>query len=423
MNETLERIGLSFSLRSPKFFRHVVRPELYKRCMKPDGTTDPEDVHKIAVEMANRYATVFEANQNLFNFPELAVQIRNLQMQPFGTAAGMDKNGDALIPFSYVFGFQTIGTVIVDGREGNDQPRVAVDDKMEDAYNAQGFPSKGKDYVVNNLQRYRRSNAPQKPIIASVCGLPHVIREQGAASFVPSKNRVVTERSNGVIVYKEFADIPETETEKALHNAYVDTEILLHDLDTYVDGFEWNPYSPNTATLTLLRNPETFTQYSKLLRERAGSKLVLVKMGPYDDKDKDKWLRLVEGFARYGDGITCVNTYMVPKDQVPSAEWGYPSAGRSGRFLKDNRVKAVEDARAAFPEIKIFATGGISSGPEAYETFGAGADAIEGYTPFTYHGLGLARTLMKGVKKGLANNKYRGLHELISDAHQSAQPF
>ncbi len=423
MNETLERIGLSLSLRSPQFFRHIVRPELYKRCKKPDGTTDPEDVHKVAVEMANRYVTIFDVNRGLFDFPELAVQIKNLRMQPFGTAAGIDKNGDALIPFSYVFGFQTIGTVIVDGREGNDQPRVAVDDVNEDAYNAQGFPSRGKDYVINSLQRYRRSNAPQKPIIASVCGLPHVIREQGAASFVPSKNRVVTERSNSVIVYREFADMQESETEKALHNAYVDAELLLHELDPYVDGFEWNPFSPNTKTLGLLRNSETFQQYSKLLRERAGNRLVLVKMGPYDPDGRQNWLSLVEGFAKHGDGITAVNTYMVPKDKVPSAMWGYPSAGRSGRFLRDHRMRAVGDARGAFPELIIFASGGISGKSDAYETFSAGADAIEGYTPFTYHGLGLARTLMKGVERVLNKNGYDYLRDLIGDVHQNAQPF
>lgn len=412
MNEYLERVGFSLSLRSPQFFKHVVRRELYRRCEKPDGTTDPEDVHKVAVKMANSYVSVLDANQNLFNFPELIVHIKNIRMQPFGTAAGMDKNGDALIPFSYIFGFQTIGTVIVDAREGNDQPRVAVDNKKEDAYNAQGFPSKGKDYMINKLQLYRRSSAPQKPIIASICGLPHVIMEQGTASFVPNKNRAVINRSNNTVVYKEFADVQETELERALYNAYVDTEILLHELDPYVDGFEWNPFSPNTKTLGLLRNPETFTQYSKLLREKAGNRLIMVKMGPYDPDGEQAWLRLINSFLKHGDGITAVNTYMVQKYQVPSAKWGYPSAGRSGKFLRPYRLRSVGDARNVFPDAIIFGTGGISDGSDAYNTFKYGADAVEGYTPFTYHGLGLNRKLMEGVSRSMQKDGHKSLKDL-----------
>ena len=81
-------------------------------------------------------------------------------MSPFGTAAGMDKNGDALEAFSYVFGFQEIGTVVVHDRPGNDKPRVASDPANEDLYNAQGFPSKGKNYVKEKLHAFR-------PIIGS----------------------------------------------------------------------------------------------------------------------------------------------------------------------------------------------------------------------------------------------------------------
>ncbi len=412
MNETLERVGLSLSLHSPWFFRNVVRPELYKRCKKPDGTADSEDVHRVAAEMADRYVTVFEANRNLFSFPELAVRIRNLRMQPFGTAAGFDKNGDMLAPLSYVFGFQTIGTVVVDPWEGNDQPRVAVDDKREDMYNAQGFPSKGKDYVIDKLQRYRRSNAPQKPVIANVCGLPHVIRERGAASFVPTKYRVVIERSNGMVVYKEFADIQESETEKALHNAYVDTEILLHDLNLYVDGFEWNVYSPNTTTLTMLRKPDIFRAYAGLVKRTTG-KLALAKMGPYENEGKDIWLGLVDRWiSGGGDGITAVNTYPVPKSQVPSKNWGHPSAGRSGKSLRPYRLRAVINAREAFPDAMIFAAGGISDGKDAYETFIYGADAIEGYTPFAYNGPGLSRKLMQGVSKNMRRDGHGRLEDL-----------
>ena len=259
---------------------------------------------------------------------------------------------------------------------------------------------------------------------ASICGLPHVIREEGAASFVPNKNRVVTSSSPMLnrVVYKEFSDIPEGEIEKALENAYHDTEALLHELDPYADGFEWNPFSPNTSTLALLRKPDIFRAYAELVRRTAGNKLALVKMGPYEPGKKVEWLALVDGWmGGGGDGVTAVNTYVVPKDQVPVKQWGYPSAGRSGTFLAPYRMRAVRDTRNAFPEAVIFATGGISDAEDAYDTFAQGANAIEGYTPFTYHGVGLNRQLMAGVEKQLHRNRYGKLSNLVEDVKSAAR--
>ena len=90
-----------------------------------------------------------------------------------------------------------------------------------------------------------------------------------------------------------------------------------------------------------------------------------------------------------GDGIVAVNTYMVPKDSVPSSGWGYPSAGKSGRFLQEFRQQAIKDVRKEHPRCVIIATGGIDSPEQAFETLQAGADALEGYTPYTFKGFGL----------------------------------
>lgn len=420
MNRLVESAGLAVSLHSPWFFRNLVRRDLYKR-----AGPDPEDVHKLALSMLDRYQGVLDAHKECFSFPELVVDIKGMKMQPFGTAAGIDKNGDALVPFSYVFGFQTLGTVLVDERQGNNRPRVAVGGG--DAYNAQGFPSMGMNYALGKLRSYRDSHATQKPVIASICGLPHVIREEGAASFVPNRNRVVTNRSSPMmnrVVYKEFAEISGSETERALEHAYSDTELLLREFNPYADGFEWNPFSPNTSTLALLRRPDIFREYARLVREIAGGKLSLVKMGPYEEAGKDPWLALVEGWmGGGGDGVTAVNTYIVPKEKVPSESWGYPSAGRSGNFLRPYRLRAVSDTHQAFPDAVIFATGGISDGEDAYDTFIVGADVIEGYTPFTYHGLGLNRKLMQGVSREMKRDGYRRLEELRTSVRKDEFTF
>ncbi len=412
MRTTIEKLGMHISLHSPWFFKNFVRKELYRRYK------DPEAVHEHALQMLSKYSNVIDAHNSCFDFPELAVDVKGIRMQPFGTAAGLDKNADAIIPLSYIFGFLTKGTFVIDRRDGNDRPRVAVDVKNKNAYNAQGFPSMGEDHALKNLNKYQSSEAPKKPIIANICGLPYVIKEEGKNSFAPNKNRVIIESTANIIRYKEFADIPDTEIENALENAYNDAEVLVHDFNPYAAGFEYNPFSPNTKSLSMLRRPDIFEKYARMIRKYIKNKLLQVKMGPYEPEGRQEWLRLVEGWMKGGgDGVTAVNTYMVQKENVPAEKWGYATAGKSGRFLRKYRRRAVRDTREAFPETIIFATGGISDGRDAYETFLQGADAIEGYTPYTFYGLGLAQKMMKGVSKYIKKDGYKNLQELINSRH------
>ncbi|MBI4020075.1 MAG: hypothetical protein HY367_01975 [Candidatus Aenigmarchaeota archaeon] len=357
---------LEKGLEDPRFFRRVVRRLAYLR-----AGGDPERVHEMALEALNKYVDIASGSHYVLG-ADLRVNIAGSSIMPFGTAAGLDKNCDALEPLSYMAGFQEVGTIIVNPRKGNDRPRVAVDEKAGDLYNAQGFPSKGLDYAARKLMSYREHGG-NAFILASICGLP------------PGPDSI---------------DV-----------ALDETRMLLKGLDLFVDGFVWNPFSPNTAALTLLRKPRVFRQYAQLVKEKAGGRPALVKMGPYEEKDRQQWIDLAGGWMEGGgDGLVGVNTYMVPKESVPSRNWGYPSAGRSGRFLRPYRQRAIRDARREFPDSLIIATGGIDSAEEAWQAFDAGANLLEGYTPYTFHGLGLLPQMTSGVKGILRANRL-GLQE------------
>jgi len=379
----LERFAFEQSLYHPWVFRHIIRPQLYKR-----NGNEPEAVHESVLEMMGRQDVIetLKRNQRLFEVPEeLTVGVNDRRIIPFGTAGGLDKNGDGLVALSYVAGFQEPGTVVVPERPGNKRPRVAVDNKVEDAWNAQGFPSKGLPYFFEKVKSFRRVTGRRPTVYVNICGLP--LSEQNA-----------------------------------LEVAMQEMQQLLVTLNPYVNGFVWNPFSPNTAALTRLRTPQIFRENAELMRKHAPNKLLLVKIGPYNEDERQQAFSLINGFMEGGGhGVVAVNTRMFPKEQIPVANWGYPTGGRSGRFLHDYRIRAVRDVRQEFQEAVISATGGIYDGDDAYETFRAGATMLGGYTPYIFRGLGLLPQIERRVAQRLRQDGYQNLEQLQSEARKGAK--
>ncbi|MBI4148650.1 hypothetical protein HY490_05140 [Candidatus Woesearchaeota archaeon] len=364
----IERRAFAYSLHHPWFFRYVVRPQAYR---KANG--DQERVHDLALEALVEYEDALRAAAEKFDFPDLHVPFCGKKVSPFGTAAGLDKNGEALLPLSHIFGFIEWGTVVLHERKGNNRPRVAVDNKKEEIYNAQGFPHKGLAYALAKAQAYAAANG-KADLITSVCGIP------------PSPDKI---------------DV-----------AYEELETLVRALEPYSSGFVWNPYSPNTDALKALRTPEHFHTSAELIRKIIGQKLLLVKMGPYETEMRETWLQQIAAWLEgRGDGIVAVNTYIVSRDHIPCRQWGYPSAGRSGTNLQAYRQRAICDARSIFPKIFIAAAGGINSGNEAWRAIEAGANVLEAYTPFTFHGFGILLDWARTIQKNLHKKGYRTLKE------------
>lgn len=358
---------------SPEFFMKSTRPLLYKK-----ANNDPERVHELVLEMITNHKSELALLSNFFRAPEeLKIKINGQSIVPFGAAAGLDKTGDSLLGLSNFFGFLEPGTICVNPRPGNNRPRVATDDANLDLYNAQGFPGKGLEYFLNNLKDYKRQKG-KVPVYINICGMP--LSEQDAVNF-----------------------------------AMDEMKQLLTKLEPYADGFVWNCASPNTEALKLLREPGIFNETSKLIKELAPNKLRLVKMWPYEPEEKATFLNFVKSFMDGGGhGVITTNTKIFPKEQIPAPNWGYKSAGRSGIFLRPYRLRSVKDLREAFPDAIIVATGGIYDGDDAYETFKIGADMLEGYTPYTFYGLGLLAKIEKRVAERLRQDKHASLEELRS---------
>ncbi|MFH1325143.1 MAG: hypothetical protein ABIH49_00030 [archaeon] len=374
----LEREIFKLSLTNPFIFRNVVRPVAYRR-----AGGNPERVHDMALEMLNKYFDVVKEVASQFDFPDLHVDVCGRDVMPFAPAEGLDKNGIALNSLSNLFGFLPWGTVVYDERKGNPEPRVYMDDKNQTGYNAQGFPSRGLDFAEERARVYWEKGG-RKPLISSVCGLP------------------------------EKEGIPN------LDNSYEELSAIVTRLNPYSEGFVWNPFSPNTDALKLLRTKEVFRESAELARRIIDKdKLLLVKMGPCNNNydEIQEWLSLLGGFLDGGgNGIVAVNTYKVPKEQVPSKNWGYLSAGASGRVLQNYRQNAINDIRETFGEKPIvIAEGGIDSAEEAWMALEDGANLLAGYTPYIFNGFGLIPKMAKGIIKELNKRGYKTLKEFQKD--------
>ena len=203
--------------------------------------------------------------------------------------------------------------------------------------------------------------------------------------------------------------------------AHQELRQLVSSLEPYVEGLVWNPYSPNTAALKMLRTPEEFKHSAEIITDCAPEKPIFVKMGPYEDcpEEQDPWLKLANAWMQGGGtGFVAVNTKMVPANKVPLKEWGYPSAGKSGKALQDYRRRAISDLRKTFPDAEIIATGGIDSGNEAWDSFSRGANVVAGYTPYIFEGFGLQRNIAREIQNNLSLLNYDTLVEFQANKYR-----
>jgi hypothetical protein len=230
----LPRLGLKESMvllrgaLDTTYFNKTARPMLYEKC--GNNPYSAEMVHELVLETMHR-------NRNMAGFlspffmhkSSLIINVNGVEVVPFGTAAGMDKNGEALAVLGAIFGFQETGTVVLHPREGNKKPRVAVDNANLDIYNAQGFPSEGIYHFLKNVDDYRMGGG-KAVLYVSICGLP-------------------------------------LSREDAVETANGEMGVLIARIGAYANGLVWNPFSPNTDALKLLRTPEVFYDTAQLMKD------------------------------------------------------------------------------------------------------------------------------------------------------------
>jgi dihydroorotate dehydrogenase len=332
-----------------------LRPLLFK--------LDPEGVHTATIGLL-RLVGALPPIRGLLRAAFSAHSPRSINLlglkfsNPVGLAAGYDKDGNAWSGLSCLgFGHIEVGTVTPLPQKGNPKPRIFRLPEDMALINRMGFPGRGADYVLSQLQR---------------------------------------KRSEGLVLGVNIGKNKETPNEDAAKD-YLG---LIRLFAPHCDYLVVNVSSPNTIGLRRLQARQAL---EGLLSEVASEKdeqsqlkgrpvPILVKIAPdLSDLELDDALDVI---TRTGmDGVIATNT-TIGREGVTS-HLHKENGGISGaplRLRSTEMVRKIYDRTAG--RLVIIGVGGIRTPAHAKEKLDAGASLVQVYTGLIYAGPGLVKEIV-----------------------------
>jgi dihydroorotate dehydrogenase len=333
---------------------------IYERFLKPIFfSMDPELVHEMAIatlEMLSRLPWILDmvprpSDQRLHR------ELFGLRFpNPIGLAAGFDKNGMALPAWEALgFGFIEIGTITSQGQIGNPSPRIFRIPEMEALINRLGFNNQGAEKIALRLEQLRRSSDwPKVPVGINIGKSKIVPLEEAASDYLRSYQRL---RALG-------------------------------------DYFVLNVSSPNTPDLRKLQEKAALGELFRAIQEQNQGKPLLVKIAPDLSLEQiDHILALAE--ENLLAGVVATNT---TTDQQAVPEDQRQPGGLSGKPLRARSLEVLRHIKK-HSSLPVISVGGIMDQHDARERFDAGAELVQIYTGFIYHGPRLVREIAASLLK------------------------
>ncbi|MEJ2765564.1 quinone-dependent dihydroorotate dehydrogenase [Photobacterium sp. MCCC 1A19761] len=323
---------------------------------------DAEKAHDLAIKNLSRFTGT---PLDLFyrqHVPDRPVEVMGIKFKnPVGLAAGLDKNGECIDAFGAMgFGFVEVGTVTPRPQPGNDKPRLFRVLPAEGIINRFGFNNLGVDQLVENVKK---------------------AKYDGVIGINIGKNK-------------------DTPVEKGAE----DYLICMDKVYPYAGYIAVNISSPNTPGLRSLQYGEALDdllsqlkQKQKELAEKHGKYVPLaLKIAP--DLEDHEIGQIAQSLIKNDiDGVIATNTTLdraLIKDMPHCDEAG----GLSGRPLQNRSTEVIrrlaEELDGALP---IIGVGGIDSAIAAREKMMAGAQLVQVYSGFIYHGPKLVKDIVTNI--------------------------
>ena len=273
---------------------------------------------------------------------------------PVGLAAGMDKNAVALPAWQAMgFGFLEAGTITALAQPGNEKPRCFRFPSQEALINRMGFNNRGASVAAKRLRRIKSSGRwPRIPVGINI----------GKSKVTP------------------------------LENAASDYATSYNLLLPYGDYFVINVSSPNTPGLRTLQDSDSLAQIIRTLKRIHSGKPLLVKIAPDLTDDAVREMAALAESEKLA-GLIATNTTLDHSSiPAPSDQTG----GLSGAPLRQRSTEVIRTLRSV-TQLPIIASGGIMDAASAKEKLNAGANLVQIYTGFVYHGPELIRDVVGAI--------------------------
>ena len=324
---------------------------------------DPEKVHHFSFKSIKFLHKIPFVGQLIRQ--QFCVQSKYLEREvfgikfpnPVGLAAGFDKDAKLINELNnFGFGFIEIGTLTPKPQAGNPKKRLFRLIEDEAIINRMGFNNQG---VMAAVQRLKSKG---EIIIGGNIG----------------KNKVT----------------PNAE-------AIDDYAYAFEALFEVVDYFVVNVSSPNTPNLRELQDKKPLTNLLSHLKalnaNKPNPKPILLKIAPdLNNAQLTDIISIVEQTEI--DGLIATNT-TISRDGLQSKHKA-EAGGLSGKPLAKRSTEVIkfikEHQKAKFP---VIAVGGIMTAQDALEKLDAGADLIQLYTGFVFHGPKLIKSINKAILK------------------------
>ena len=304
---------------------------------------------------------------------------------PFGLAAGFDKDGTAAGMWSsFGFGFAELGAVTLHSQSGNPRPRMFRLPEDKAALNRMGANNLGAAVMADTLAQTWKRQPRKIPIGINLC-----------------KSKIAS-----------------------LDNAATDYVGSFEYLQSVADYFVINVSSPNTPGLRSLQAVEQLEPILSGLQEaNTSNKPILIKIAPDLDWDDIKdILNLATNYAL--SGVIATNTTIrrdglnteILKDTGKSIK--DEAGGISGLPVKQ---RATEVIRFIYQEtegkLPIIGVGGIFTAEDAWDKIIAGASILQVYTGWVYEGPWMVNQVLSGLLAKLSERGLNNISEAVGLEH------
>ena len=299
---------------------------------------------------------------------DINTKINNLIFNhPIGIAAGFDKNAETFFNIHKIgVSHIEVGTITPKTQFGNPKPRIFRLYEDQAIINSLGFPSKGSEYVLNQLKNKK-------------CVIPLGI------NIGSNKNT---------------------------SDPIGDYSLLTKKLGPYADWITINISSPNTPGL---RDLQTSSQLIKLLKsvnnerkniEDSSEKKLQIWLKIAPDLNDDELKNIIDAAIKYNiDALSISNTTISRPKNLKSKNKFY-DGGLSGSPLFNLSTKMLAKAYLhANKEIKFVGIGGVDNPKNAFIKILAGACLVQSYTGLAFRGPLLINDILDYLSVKIGNSK------------------